>query len=132
MRRIDIFDGSGGPVGTIAHVSRRASTVLDASGTRIGTIDRRSRGYAVDYALMDSSGLEVGSISDFAHLTERASGIVRNDKMTFVRDVFLGTGQPNAHVLEMHTPVSRAFRSLMLGAAACVYLFLQRPSTDGG
>ncbi len=131
-RPLEIFDGSGALVGTIARDRRRSFAVLDASGVRIGTIARRSWGYKIDYALMDSSGGEVGSISDLSHLTKGASGPVSGARTTFLRDVFEGGGQPKEHVLEIQAPASRAFRSMMLGAAASVYLALQTPFTDGG
>lgn len=127
---LEIFDASGLPVGTIKRDGRRSFAVLDASGVRTGRIVRRSRGHTVDYALMDSASVEVGSISDFRHRTKRAAGPIRDGKARLLKEVL--AEQPTEHVLELHTPASRVFRSLMLGAAASVYLALQQPFQDGG
>jgi hypothetical protein len=104
---------------------------LDASGTRIGTIVRRSRGYTVDYALLDACDVHVGFISDLPHLIERATVPAGNGTAASLWKA-LRAVQPPEHVLELQLPASRVFRSLMLGAAASVYLALQRPFEDGG
>jgi hypothetical protein len=128
---LEIFDGIGAPVGTIARDGRRSFAVLDASGTRIGTIVRRSRGYTVDYALLDACDVHVGFISDLPHLIERATVPAGNGTAASLWKA-LRAVQPPEHVLELQLPASRVFRSLMLGAAASVYLALQRPFEDGG
>jgi hypothetical protein len=132
---LEIFDGTGTRVGTIARDGRRSFAMRDASGARIGTIVRRSGGYTVDYALLDAFDVDVGFISDFPHVIERASVPVSNAPATSRRwpsiRIF-AAGQPPEHVLELRLPASRTFRSLMLGAAASVYLTLQDPCEDGG
>lgn len=128
---LEIVDGIGARVGTIARDGRRSFAVLDAPGTRIGTIVRRSRGHAVDYALLDACGVDVGFISDLPHLIERASILAATGTAASLRKA-LKEHQPPEHVLELQLPTSRVFRSLMLGAAASVYLALQHPFEDGG
>jgi hypothetical protein len=98
---------------------------------RIGTIVRRSRGYAVDYALLDARELDVGFISDLPHLLERASIQAGDGTAASLRKA-VKEPQPSEHVLELQEPASREFRSLMLGAAASVFLALQDPFEDGG
>lgn len=132
---LEIFDGTGTRVGTITRDGRRSFAMLDASGTRIGTIVSRSRGHTVDYALLDAFDVDVGFISGLSHVIERASVPVGNAPATSRRlpsiRIF-AAGQPPEHVLELRLPASRTFRSLMLGAAASVYLILQDPCVDGG
>jgi hypothetical protein len=128
---LEVFDGIGARVGTIARDGRRSRAVLDAAGMRIGTIVRRSCGYAVDYALLDACDVNVGFISDLPHLIERASLPAGDGTAASLRNA-VKESQPSEHVLELYEPASREFRSLMLGAAASVFLALQDPFEDGG
>lgn len=123
---LQVFDGYGSLVGTIGRDGRRRFAVSDASNLRIGAIVRRSHGLTVDYAFTDALGAEIGSISDFRHITKRARNLFLDGKPKLGPP---GT-QPDEHVLEISTPVSRDLRILMLGAAASVYLTLQRPHED--
>jgi hypothetical protein len=75
--------------------------------------------------------VDVGFISDLPHLIERASIPAGNGTAASLRKA-LKDLQPPEHVLELQLPASRVFRSLMLGAAASVYLALQHPFEDGG
>lgn len=105
---LEIFDGFGARVGTIARDGGRSFAVLDASGTRIGTIVRRSRGYTIDYALLDACDVDVGFISDLPHLIERASIPAGNGTAASLLKA-LKDLQPPEHVLELQLPASRVF-----------------------
>lgn len=115
--------------GTVARHGRRRFALRDACGTQIGTIERKSRGYAVDYTVADAAGGEVGTISDFAHIARRLAGPVSADDGGLLRRM-LGTGQPSEHVLEIAGPVTPDLRLLMLAAAEAVFLALQQPFND--
>src|SRR4051794_16921299 len=125
MPPLEVRDGTGTLVGTIARDGRYSFSILDASGVRIGAIVRKSRRHAVDYGLLDSAGIEAGSISDFPHLVDRAWATSDHDVRLLVKA--LRAIQPDEHVLELRAPSSRVFKSLALAAAASVYLAFQRP-----
>jgi len=118
-----VFDEARNPVGTVEHERRRQFALREELGGRLGTIRRTSALYRVDYTIEDATGAQVGTISDFAHLAKRLGVVGPRLSSKW--------NQPDEHVLEIMAPVSRDLRLLMLGAAAAVYLTLQKPETDG-
>jgi hypothetical protein len=127
--RLAVFDSTGTLRGIIAPEGRRRFALRDAAAAQIGTIERKSRGYTVDYTVFDSTGNQVAMISDFAHIAKRLAGPVSENEPGLLRKV-LGAGQPTEHVLEITAPVAADLRFLMLGAAEAVFLILQRPFND--
>jgi hypothetical protein len=118
---LQIWDNTSQLLGTVRRQGRRSFLLLDRWSGPIVWIERRSRGYAVDYALTDRSGTLIGRISDFKHLAEDA-GTKRRFHTTEARE----------HVLELADPqIGSETRALLLALASSVYLALQRPLEDG-
>jgi hypothetical protein len=128
---LQIRDRAGVLVGTIARDGSSRFALRDPLGGRIGTIERKSRGYAVDYALKDAADGVVGTISDFTHVARRLATPGLAPARPLLKRLF-GVNQPDEHVLEITAPVTRDLRIVLLGAAAAVYLSLQQPFTDDG
>jgi hypothetical protein len=119
-----VLDGTRIPVGFVKREGRRRALMTDVLGRPLGTIQRvgRQHPHRVDYAIEDVTGSAIGTISDFEAITARLAGLV-SKKWLY--------GQADEHVLEITTPVEPDVRLLMLGAAAGVYLVLQRPASHG-
>jgi hypothetical protein len=127
VERVWILARDDRPVGCIYW-----EALYDPSGRLLAVIERHSRGLGsiggpVDYTISDPAGTELATIADFRHVAKRSLGAA-NRKMLRKR---FGSGQPDEHVLEITAPVDDDLRMLMLGAAAAVYLALQRPAVDG-
>jgi hypothetical protein len=117
---LQILDSNGQAIGTVRRQGRRSHVLLDRWREPIVWVERRSRGYAVDYTLTDRSGRLVGTISDFEHLVDK--GAKRR----------LPTNEAREHVLELTDPqMGSEPRALLLALASSVYLALQRPLEDG-
>jgi hypothetical protein len=108
------------PVGFVKTEGRRRAVMTDVLGRPLATIQRISRHYRVDYAIEDATGRAIGIISDLRAIAARLEGAV-DRKSSYI--------QPDEHVLEITGPVEPDLRLLMLGAAAGVYLVLQRPAS---
>jgi hypothetical protein len=120
---VQVVDASGELLGTVRRQGRRAFVLHDAWGLPVGLIKRRS-GAGVDYALRDRSGRDLGTISDYWHLAERAEP-PRTDRWTRLKKALDGH-VAREHVLELRDPhLNRESRALLLGAAASVYLAFQ-------
>jgi hypothetical protein len=130
VQPLQVIDASGELLGTVKRQGRRTFLVHDPWGHPIGLIEGRS-GAGVDYALKDRSGRDLGTISDYWHLAERAEPL-RTDKWTRLKRALDGH-VAREHVLEFTDPhLNRESRALLLGAAASVYLAFQAPFQDGG
>jgi hypothetical protein len=92
----------------------------DPLGRPLGTIHRISRGHRVDYTIEDVTGAAIGTISDLEAVAARLNGAVARRS---------ASSQPDEHVLEITAPVAADVRLLILGAAAGVYLVLQKPAS---
>jgi hypothetical protein len=120
---VTVLTASRIPVGTVKSKGPRQAVMSDVLGRPLGTIRRTSRRHRVDYTIEDTTGSPIGTISDLGHLAARLEG--KTDRRQ-------PGGQPDEHVLEVTAPVDPDLRLLMLGAAAAVYLVLQRPYIDNG
>ena len=125
---LQVRDGAGAPVGTIARVRRNEFALRDDAGVEIGTIVRRSRRHQVDYEILDAMASRVGTISDLAHISARAAGSATLEPLVKA----LRASQPSEHVLELHGVPDLTLRKLALAAAASVFLYLQSPLESGG
>jgi hypothetical protein len=130
VRRLRVAAGEA-DIGTVAPVWRSLFAILDRDGDRIGTIERRGRGNGVDFVVTNAADVEVGWISDFAHMVHR-----RDDEGAapppWSRKRLSLRSQPDEHVLEITQPVGRDLRILMFASAAGLYTLLQEPFFDNG
>jgi hypothetical protein len=115
-----VLDSERVPVGFVKTEGRRRAVMTDVLGRHLATIQRISRQHRVDYAIEDATGRAIGTISDLRAIAARLEGVV-DRKSSY--------SQPHEHVLEITAPVEPDVRLLMLGAAAGVYLVLQRPAS---
>jgi hypothetical protein len=130
MQPLQVIDASGELLGTVKRQGRRTFVVQNPWGLPVGLIEGRS-GAGVDYALKDRSGRDLGTISDYWHLAERAKP-PRTDRWSRLKKALDGH-VAREHVLELTDPhLSHELHALLLGAAASVYLAFQRPFQDGG
>jgi len=119
---VTVLNASRIPIGSLTSGGRRRTVMTDVLNRPHGAIQRTSRGLRVDYTIENASGSPIGTISDLGHLAARLQGDPD------LRPV--GRGQPTRHVLEITASVDPDLRLLMLGAAAAVYLVLQRPYSE--
>jgi len=101
----------------------------------MGLIERRSHGNAVDYALKDRFGREIGTTSGYWHLAERTKP-PRTDTWSRLRKAS-HRSVAGTHVFELVDPhVSPEFRALLLAAAAAYIsrfrLLSKTTTTDRG
>jgi hypothetical protein len=130
VQPLQVVDASGELLGTVKRQGRRTFLVHDPWGLPVGLVEGRNRA-GVDYALKDRSGRELGTISDYRHLAERAEP-PRSDRWTRLKKALDGH-VAREHVLQLTDPhLNRESRALLLGAAASIYLAFQRPYQDGG